>query len=124
MGPPEVVQFVICTNIAYDPNRRLMALGLFSTLATENLPWDFPMPPYMIIGVKNVPVGPHVLTVEALTDSKIEMEPPTVEATEGHLLAVLQLRKWTINHYGEVRFRVLMDGNQLHPGSLVCFKAP
>lgn len=121
MAQPMVVQFAMSSNVAYDPHRRLMALGLFGSIVAEKLPWNFPAPPYLILGILNVPDGEHSFGVEPISGCVMEATPGTFEPSNGELLAVLQIARWTITQYEEVRFRVLMDGNPLHEGVLTCY---
>ena len=121
---PTVVQLALSSNVAYDPDRRLMVLGLFSVVGAEKLPWRFRQSVFLSAAVKNLPPGPHNFRIEALPHSEIEADPIDVETPlHGDALIVLPITSWTITKYGETGFNLVVDGQPLHKVTISCYSS-
>jgi hypothetical protein len=109
------VEIQLCSNAAFDMERRVSAHAIFSVVSLNGSPFEFPGPFYAVVQLFDAEPGDHQINVWCDSE-KVELEAPPITLTvrsERFAIGVVRVNQCVIKEPGSYWLKAQLDGEKV-----------
>ena len=114
---------VLASNIAYDPQGRLSAHGIFNVLQHHGV-FVFQHPIYAIVTLLDVTPGAHKVGISVSEHATVVAPTINFEVSNGTALIAIAIQHCELRQAGQYKFFAEVDGNRLDGNIVLTYLLP